>query len=59
MYRDRLGPIEMILPCEDRGAERRSWFVYVVQPGGTDRDAVITELADSGVAAKPYRPAST
>jgi perosamine synthetase len=58
MYRDRLGPIEdVILPCEDRGAERRSWFVYVVQlPEGTDRDAVITELADSGVAAKPYLP---
>jgi dTDP-4-amino-4,6-dideoxygalactose transaminase len=47
----------VLLPCEDRGAERRSWFVYVVQlPEGTDRDAVITELADSGVAAKPYLP---
>ena len=31
--------------------------MYVVQlPEGTDRDAVITELADSGVAAKPYLP---
>jgi perosamine synthetase len=58
MYRERLGAIEgMILPCEDRGAERRSWFVYVVQlPEGTDRDAVIAELADGGVAAKPYLP---
>ena len=58
MYRDRLGAIEgVILPCDDRGAERRSWFVYVVQlPEGTDRDAVIAELADSGVAAKPYLP---
>jgi perosamine synthetase len=58
MYRDRLGGIEdVVLPCEDRGAERRSWFVYVVQlPAGSDRDAVIAELADGGVPAKPYLP---
>jgi perosamine synthetase len=58
MYRDRLGGIEdVVLPCEDRGAERRSWFVYVVQlPEGSDRDAVIAELADGGVPAKPYLP---
>ena len=29
---ERLASIEgLVLPCEDAGAERRSWFVYVVQ----------------------------
>ena len=32
-------PDGLVLPCADRGAERRSWFVYVVQlPEGADRD---------------------
>ena len=41
LYRERLGGIEgLVLPCEDAGAERRSWFVFVVQlPEGVDRDA--------------------
>jgi perosamine synthetase len=58
LYRERLSGLEgVIIPCEDRGAERRSWFVYVVQlPEGSDRDAVIAELAGRGVAAKPYLP---
>ncbi len=58
MYRERLAGIEeLVLPCEDRGAARRSWFVYVVQlPGGTDRDAVIAELGERGIATKPYLP---
>jgi perosamine synthetase len=53
-----LGAIEGLeLPCEDRGSERRSWFVYVVQlPDGTDRDAVIAELAGRGVESKAYLP---
>ena len=40
---ERLSAIEGVeLPCEDAGAERRSWFVYVVQlPDGADRDGVI------------------
>ena len=46
-----------MLPCGDRGAERRSWFVYVVQlPEGADREAVIAALAERGVAAKAYLP---
>ena len=32
-------PEGLVLPCADRGAERRSWFVYVVQlPEDADRD---------------------
>ena len=50
-------PDGLVLPCADRGAERRSWFVYVVQlPEGADRDAVIAALAERGVAAKAYMP---
>jgi perosamine synthetase len=46
-----------VLPCGDRGAERRSWFVYVVQlPEGEDREAVVAALAERGVAAKAYLP---
>ena len=58
MYRERLSGIEdLVLPIEDRGAARRSWFVYVVQlPEAADRDSVIAELAERGIASKPYLP---
>ncbi|HZA90435.1 MAG TPA: DegT/DnrJ/EryC1/StrS family aminotransferase [Solirubrobacterales bacterium] len=58
MYRERLEGIEdLVLPCVDRGAERRSWFVYVVAlPEGADREAVIAGLAERGIASKPYLP---
>jgi perosamine synthetase len=68
LYRERLGAMGaspagegdadgLLLPCPDRGAERRSWFVYVIQlPEGTDRDAVIAALADQGVDSKAYLP---
>ena len=58
MYRERLAGIEdLVLPIEDRGAARRSWFVYVVQlPEAVDRDAMIAELAERGIASKPYLP---
>ncbi len=58
LYRERLGAIEgLVLPCEDEGAERRSWFVYVVQvPEGADRDGVIARLAEAGIASKAYLP---
>jgi perosamine synthetase len=47
----------LVLPCADRGAERRSWFIYpVLLPAGADRDAVIGELARDGVEAKAYMP---
>jgi len=52
------GPGEgLILPCADRGAERRSWFVYTVRlPEAADRDAVIADLDQRGIAAKAYLP---
>jgi perosamine synthetase len=58
-YRDALDGIEGLeLPCSDKGAARRGWFVYVVQlPRGLDRDAVVQELAARGVSSKPYFPA--
>jgi perosamine synthetase len=58
LYRDRLAALEgLVLPCEDRGRERRSWFVFVVQlPEGTDRDGVIAALAAEGIASKAYLP---
>ena len=47
----------LILPCPDRGAERRSWFVYTVRlPAEVDREAVIASLAERGVASKAYLP---
>ena len=58
-YREALAGIEgLTLPCEDRGAERRGWFVYVVQlPRGVDRDATIEALRGRGIQSKPYLPA--
>jgi perosamine synthetase len=68
LYNERLGaigassagdgdPDGLVLPCADRGGERRSWFVYVVQlPEGAGRDAVIAELVQRGVGAKAYLP---
>ena len=58
LYRERLAAIEgLVLPCEDEGRERRSWFVFVVQvPEGADRDGVIAALADEGIASKAYLP---
>ena len=52
------GPDEgLVLPCSDRGAERRSWFVYPVRlPAAADRDAVIADLDQRGIAAKAYLP---
>jgi perosamine synthetase len=50
-------PEGMVLPCADRGRERRSWFVYVVQlPASVDRDATMVALAQRGVASKAYLP---
>jgi perosamine synthetase len=61
-YREALAPLAaehgLGLPCEDRGRERRSWFVFVVQvPRGVDRDEVIRALRERGVQSKPYLPA--
>ncbi|HEY6637687.1 MAG TPA: DegT/DnrJ/EryC1/StrS family aminotransferase [Solirubrobacterales bacterium] len=68
MYRERLTQLgaepagenenhDIVLPCENNGDERRSWFVFVVQlPEGADRKAVIGELAKSGIASRAYLP---
>ncbi len=68
LYGERLGaiggspagegdPDRLVLPCADRGAERRSWFIYpVLLPAGADRDAVLSELARHGIEAKAYMP---
>ena len=59
LYDAALAEIEGLeLPCPDQGAERRGWFVYVVQlPRGVDRDETIRALRERGVASKPYLPA--
>ena len=52
-----LGVEGLRAPGVGRGEERRSWFVYPVRlPEDVDRDAVITRLAERGVAAKAYMP---
>jgi perosamine synthetase len=58
-YSEALAGIDGLeLPCPDAGAERRSWFVYVVQvPHGVERDRVIGELRAVGVESRPYLPA--
>ena len=51
-------PAGLVLPCRDRGQERRSWFVYAVRlPAGADRDAVLADLSQRGIEAKAYMPA--
>jgi perosamine synthetase len=59
LYAEALAGLEGVrLPCEDRGLERRGWFVYVVQlPRGIDRDDTVRALGERGVPAKPYFPA--
>lgn len=50
-------PDDLVLPLADRGAARRSWFVYIVRlPTDVDRDAVIAALDADGVDARPYLP---
>jgi dTDP-4-amino-4,6-dideoxygalactose transaminase len=68
LYRERLTQLgaepageedhdDLVLPCENRGDERRSWFVFCVQlPPDADRDAVISSLAADGIASKAYLP---
>jgi perosamine synthetase len=61
-YREALAPLAtelgLELPCEDRGAQRRGWFVFVVQlPHGVERDATVRALRERGVQSKPYLPA--
>jgi perosamine synthetase len=59
LYRNALAELDGLeLPCPDQGAERRGWFVFVVQlPRGVDRDATVLALRERGVDSKPYLPA--
>jgi perosamine synthetase len=59
LYRQALSGIDgLALPCEDRGRERRGWFVFVVQlPRGVDRDQTVRALLARGIQSKPYLPA--
>jgi perosamine synthetase len=58
LYEEGLAAIEGVTaPIAARGAERRSWFVYVVGLADeADRDLVIAKLAERGIAAKAYLP---
>jgi perosamine synthetase len=68
LYADRLArigaapagdgdPEGLVLPCADRGAERRSWFIYpALMPRTADRDAVLADLSRHGIEAKAYMP---
>jgi perosamine synthetase len=69
MYGERLGGLDscapagegdadaVVLPCVDRGRERRSWFIYAVRlPAEADRDAVVADLDQRGIEAKAYMP---
>jgi len=50
-------PGALVLPSRDAGRARRSWFVYVVRlPTGTDRAALIEQLASQGIQSKAYLP---
>jgi perosamine synthetase len=58
LYAQRLADLDSVaVPAPGNGAERRSWFVYVVRLAeGVDRDATISRLAERGVASKAYLP---
>jgi perosamine synthetase len=68
LYRERLTQLgaepagenenhDIVLPCENNGDERRSWFVFMVQlPQDADRKAVIAALAKGGIASRAYLP---
>ncbi|HET8861687.1 MAG TPA: DegT/DnrJ/EryC1/StrS family aminotransferase [Solirubrobacterales bacterium] len=58
LYEEGLAPIEGVTaPIASRGAERRSWFVYVIRLADrVDRDAVIAALGEHGIASKAYLP---
>jgi perosamine synthetase len=58
LYQQGLAGIEGLrAPSAGRGAEKRSWFVYVVRlPDEVDRDATIARLGERGIASKAYLP---
>ena len=58
LYRQALdGTDGLTLPCPDT-ADRRGWFVYVVQlPHAVDRDETVRALTARGIQSRPYLPA--
>jgi len=58
LYEEGLAQLDGVeAPLAARGAERRSWFVYVVRlDQALDRDATIARLGERGIAAKAYLP---
>ncbi len=55
-YQQRVREIPNVAPMYS-GPQRRSWFVYAPRLApGIDRDAVITQLDELGISAKPYLP---
>jgi perosamine synthetase len=58
LYEQGLAGVEGVAtPPAARGAERRSWFVYVVRlADDVDRDALVGRLAERGIASKAYLP---
>ncbi len=57
-YGDLLAGVEGVEPpLADDEDHRRSWFVYVVKlAAGLDRNGVMAQLGEQGVASKPYLP---
>lgn len=56
-YTDLLAGVDVETPLPDDDDHVRSWFVYVVKvPAGVDRDGVMAELAQQGIATAPYLP---
>ena len=56
-YAELLANVNVELPLPDDADHERSWFVYVVKlPSGVDRDAVMRELSEDGIASAPYLP---
>jgi perosamine synthetase len=55
-YQQRIRAIPNVEPMFT-GPQRRSWFVYAPRlASGIDRNAVITQLDELGISAKPYLP---
>jgi perosamine synthetase len=47
----------LVLPPQEHGRVQRTWFVYTVRlPAGADREAVIADLDQRGIASKAYLP---
>ena len=55
-YQQRIADIEGVTPMYE-GPQQRSWFVYAPRlDAALDRDAVIRDLDELGISAKPYLP---